>query len=90
MEVSVFDHIVKISDRGVTIQITDEARRNGTNLMNMHLVLTDGPKTVIGEVEYVVDNVIEVRFLGEIINGKFQSGLISKVIKYFKNLFRCS
>ncbi len=73
-----FDHIIKISDRGVSIKLTDEARRNGINLMNMHVVLTDGPKVVVGEVEYVVDDVIDVRFLGEIINGRFQSGLIAK------------
>ena len=73
-----FDHITLISDRGVSIKLTEQAKASGVNLMNMHVVLVDGDKTVIGEVEYIKDDIIDVRFLGEVLDGKFRSGVIAK------------
>ena len=73
-----FDHITLISDRGVSIKLTPEAKASGVNLMNMHVVLVDGDKVVVGEVEYIKDDIIDARFLGEIVDGKFRSGVIAK------------
>ena len=73
-----FDHITLISDRGVSIKLSPQAKASGVNLMNMHVVLVDGDKTVIGEVEYIKDDIIDVRFLGEVLDGKFRSGVIAK------------
>ena len=69
-----FEKIVYISDHGVHIKMLDTR----INLINQHLVFTDGEKEIVGEVEYVHDDIIEARFIGEIINGVFQGGIISK------------
>ena len=71
-----FERITLISDRGVHIKLLDS--KEAANLMNMHLVLEEDNKTVIGEVEYVRDDIIEVRFIGEIIDGNFYGGVINK------------
>ena len=69
-----FQEIVYISDHGAHIKVSDLK----TNMMNQHLVFVEGEKQVVGEIEYVHDNIIEARFIGEIINGKFQGGIIAK------------
>ena len=71
-----FERITLISDRGVHIKLLDAT--SAANLMNMHLVLEDNGKTILGEVEYVHDDIIEVRFIGEIIDGIFYGGVINK------------
>ena len=71
-----FERITLISDRGVHIKLVNST--SAANLMNMHLVLEDNGKTVLGEVEYVHDDIIEVRFIGEIIDGIFYGGVINK------------
>ena len=69
-----FEKIVYISDHGAHVKITDTR----TNMINQHLVFVDGEKQFVGEVEYVHDDIIEARFIGEIIDGKFRGGIISK------------
>lgn len=69
-----FEKIVYISDHGAHVKVNDTR----VNMINQHLVFTDSDKQVVGEVEYVHDDIIEARFIGEIINGKFQGGIISK------------
>ena len=71
-----FERITLISDRGVHIKLANSTI--ASNLMDMHIVLEDNGKTVLGEVEYVHDDIIEVRFIGEIIDGIFYSGVINK------------
>ena len=70
-----FEKIVYISDHGAHVKVTGGIQ---TNLINQHLVFVDNDRQVVGEVEYVHDDIIEARFIGEIINGKFQGGIISK------------
>ena len=69
-----FDKIVYISDHGAHVKVNDTK----TNMINQHLVFVDGAREIVGEVEYVHDDIIEARFIGEIINGKFQGGIIAK------------
>ena len=69
-----FEKIVYISDHGAHVKINDTR----TNMINQHLVFVDGEKQFVGEVEYVHDDIIEARFIGEIIDGKFRGGIISK------------
>lgn len=71
-----FEKIVYISDHGAHIQVA--ANSVQTNLINQHLVFMDNDRVVVGEVEYVRENIVEARFIGEIIDGKFQGGIISK------------
>ena len=70
-----FEKITYISDHGVNIKLKEG---QVSNLMNLHLVLTEGTKNVICEVEYIEELLIKARFIGEIIDGRFYGGLISK------------
>jgi DNA helicase HerA-like ATPase len=49
-----------------------------SNLMNMHVVFEDGIKMVLGEVEDISETIVKVKFLGELNNGKFLSGVVRK------------
>lgn len=49
-----------------------------SNLMNMHVIFEDGVKTVLGEVEDISSEIVKVRFLGEMNNGKFLIGVVRK------------
>ena len=69
-----FEKIVYISDHGAHVKVTDTR----VNMINQHLVFVDGEKQFVGEVEYVHDDIIEARFIGEIVDGKFRGGIISK------------
>ncbi len=71
-----FDRIVYISDHGAHVKVNGTLQ---TNLINQHLVFVDeAGRQVVSEVEYVHDDIIETRFIGEIINNQFQGGIISK------------
>ncbi len=71
-----FEKIVYISDHGAHIKVQGEIQ---VNLINQHLVFVDeANRQVVSEVEYVHDDIVETRFIGEIIGGKFQGGIISK------------
>ena len=70
-----FEKIIYISDHGVHIKLNESIN---VNLMNMHIVLQDGDKVAICEVEYIKDLILEARFIGEIVDGHFYGGLISK------------
>jgi len=69
-----FEKIVYISDYGAHVKVNDLK----VNMINQHLVFVDGNRQIVGEVEYVHDDIIEARFIGEIINNNFQGGIISK------------
>ena len=69
-----FEKIVYISDHGAHVKVNDVR----VNMINQHLIFTDGPRQIVSEVEYVHDDIIEARFIGEIVNGKFQGGIIAK------------
>ncbi len=49
-----------------------------TNLMNMHVIFEDDKKEILGEVEDVSNELIKIRFLGEITDGHFIGGVIRK------------
>ena len=70
-----FGKIVYISNSMAKIEVTGELN---TSLMNMHVVLEDGDRKILASVEDVDNNIIEVDFLGEFIDGKFVSGVIRK------------
>ena len=70
-----FDRITYISDHGVHIKLKGVL---SANIMNMHIVLADGERSIVCEVEYIKDDMVEARFIGEIINNKFYGGIIAK------------
>lgn len=49
-----------------------------TNVMNMHVIFEDEKKKILGEVEDIGDEIIKIRFLGEIVGDRFMGGVIRK------------
>ena len=72
-----FGKIVYISDNMAHIKL-NEGDKVATNLMNMHILFEDDNKKIIGEVGDINDDIIKVRFLGEIVGNHFIGGVIRK------------
>lgn len=72
-----FDRIIYISDQYAKVKLA-EGTVATINLMNLHIVFEDDYKTILGEVYDLDDDVAQIMFLGEIVNGKLLSGVIRK------------
>lgn len=72
-----FDRIVYISDHSANVKLVD-GFNVAMNLMNLHIIFEDSNKKILGEVDDLDGNLIRVRFLGEIVNGKLLGGVIRK------------
>lgn len=70
-----FDHIIKINDRGAQIQVKDTG---GINLMGLHLIMESNNLVVVAEIDGVDGDIANTHFIGEIINGVFYNGVINK------------
>ena len=70
-----FDHIIKINDRGAQIKINDTG---GINLMGLHLIMESNNLVVVAEIDGVDGDIANTHFIGEIINGVFYNGVINK------------
>ena len=51
-----FEKIVYISDHGAHVKVNDVR----VNMINQHLIFTDGPRQIVSEVEYVHDDIIDI------------------------------
>jgi len=71
-----FGKIVYISDNEAHVKVGDS--EVSTNLMNMHVIFEDDKKKILGEVEDIGEELIKIRFLGEIVDGHFVGGVIRK------------
>lgn len=72
-----FGKIVYISDNMAHVEIM-EGTNISTNLMNMHVIFEDNDHKVMGEIEDIDAKIMKIRFLGEIINGRFIGGVLKK------------
>lgn len=72
-----FDRIVYISDHSANVKLVD-GFNVAMNLMNLHIIFEDSNKKILGEVDDLDGNLVRVRFLGEIVNGKLLGGVIRK------------
>ncbi len=72
-----FGKILYISDTEAHVEVPKDGSLS-TNIMNMHVIFEDEKKKILGEVEDIGSDVIKIRFLGEITNGKFVGGVIRK------------
>ena len=70
-----FKEITAISKNYAMVRIENISNED---LLNMNLVFEDNGKKILGEVEEVNGNQIKVNFLGEFIDGRFNSGIIRK------------
>ena len=48
------------------------------NLINVHVVMEDGERKIVGEIIDIKDNIAYINLLGEIVNDKFVFGVIVK------------
>ena len=64
-----FDRIVYISDHSAKIKLVEGANIT-MNLMNLHLIFEDASKKILGEIDDIDGPLVEVRFLGEIVDGR--------------------
>ena len=72
-----FERIVYISDHSANVKLVDGYNVT-MNLMNLHIIFEDNMKKILGEVDDLDGNIVKVRFLGEIVNGKLLAGVIRK------------
>ena len=72
-----FGKIVYISDTEAHVEVPKDGSLS-TNIMNMHVIFEDEGRKVVGEVEDLGSEIMKIRFLGEIENGKFIGGVIRK------------
>ncbi len=72
-----FGKIIYLTDTLAHIEIP-EGTPVAENLMNMHVIFEDNNKKIVGEVADIDLKVVKVRFLGEVVNGKFIGGVIRK------------
>lgn len=72
-----FGKIIYLTDNLAHIEIP-EGTPVAENLMNMHVIFEDANKKIVGEVADIDSKVVKVRFLGEVVNGKFIGGVIRK------------
>ena len=69
--------IIYISNNMAHVQIPPNVKVS-TNLMNMHVIFEDEKKKVLGEIDDISQDLIKIRFLGEIVNNQFVGGVIRK------------
>lgn len=69
-----FEKIISISKNYALVKIAGTVTED---LLNYNVVFEDDKK-ILGEIEEVEGDIIKITFLGEFINGKFNSGIIRK------------
>ncbi len=69
--------IIYIGDNMAHVKI-DPSVQIAENLMNMHIIFEDDRKKILGEVEDVGEEIIKIRFLGEIVQDHFIGGVLRK------------
>ncbi len=72
-----FGKIVYISDNVAHVSIPKDAPII-MNLMNMHVVFEDENKKILGEVEDISEDIVKIRFLGELTDNRFIGGVLRK------------
>lgn len=69
--------VVYVSDNEVHVRVPDGANIV-TNIINIHVILEDEQKRVVGEVVDITGNLIKIGLLGEYVGDTFYTGVIRK------------
>ncbi len=72
-----FGKILYISDNVAYIENLGGTEASG-DLLNLHLIFENGDQKILGEIVELKEKEIEVRFLGEYVNGRYNNGLLRK------------
>ena len=70
-----FGMILSISSTGARVEIGSGTT---TELMNMHVVFENGRSKVLGEIDNIDGNIVNIRFIGEIIDDVLIGGVLRK------------
>ncbi len=69
--------VVYVSDNEVHVRVP-ESSNLVTNIINIHVILEDEQKRVVGEVVDITGNLIKIGLLGEYVGNVFYTGVIRK------------
>lgn len=69
--------ILYVSDNIALVEYKGTSEVNG-DLLNLHVVFESPNQKILGEITEIKDNQVEIKFLGEFVNGKFLNGLLRK------------
>ena len=72
-----FGKIISITKNSAFVNIVDESIFN-QDLLNTHVVLEDGTKKILGEIEEITKESIKINFLGEFVDNTFLGGTLRK------------
>lgn len=72
-----FGKIITINKNSAVIGINKESIRS-QDLINLHVVFEDTNKKILGEIDSIEENIIKVKFLGELTDTNFIGGIIKK------------
>jgi len=72
-----FGRILYISDNVAFIENKGNDETKG-DLLNLHLIFEHDDQHILGEIQEIRDDKIEVRFLGEFVNKKYYNGILRK------------
>ena len=69
--------ILYVSDNIALVEYRGTNEVNG-DLLNLHVIFESQNQKILGEITEIKDNQVEIKFLGEFVNGKFVNGLLRK------------
>ena len=70
-----FEKIIYISNNSAKVTISGNL---DTNIMNMHVIFEDDNRLIMGQIEDIDGNNINIHFLGEIVDNHFVGGVTMK------------
>ncbi len=72
-----FDKITFMNENSINVSIKEGVEIK-KNLLNVHVVISDSEKYLLGEIEEVKDREVKIGLLGEFQDGELRSGVIRK------------
>lgn len=69
--------ILYVSDNIALVEYRGTNEVNG-DLLNLHVIFESQNQKILGEITEIKDDKVEIKFLGEFVNGKFVNGLLRK------------
>lgn len=72
-----FDRILTINKNSASVKLGDD-RSAIKDLINLHVVFEDNDKKILGEIDSISEEAVNISFLGELTSNNFIGGLIRK------------
>ena len=72
-----FDRILTINKNSASVKLGDD-RSAIKDLINLHVVFEDTDKKILGEIDSISEETVNISFLGELTSNNFIGGLIRK------------